>query len=283
MQSPLGGQVSSHLPLEQSVVQGLALHATAQPPAEQLHMLPEHDTGGRDIPAPGSGTAGPPLGEPPSGDTESPPASLEPEPPMVLLDPPHAAIEMSQKTQQAMGIRKTRTSIPISARMRRGGYKSGPQVAGPQRDGDPVHTPAQQSPAELQSAPLLRQAAVHTDTPCAFAMHRPRQQSPSTVQGVPGSRQAPGPRSQRFVPWLQTPEQQVMPASPPVQPSPDARQTVLESIAHTPLLHDDEQQSSSAAQLPPAMTQMGAPHTFPWQPSEQQSCATSQCEPSTAQ
>jgi hypothetical protein len=82
---------------------------------------------------------------------------------------------------------------------------------------------------------------------------------------------------------LQTPEQQVMPASPPVQPSPDARQTVLESIAQTPLLQDDEQQSSSAEQVLPATMQMGAPHTLPWQPSEQQSCATSQCEPSTAQ
>jgi hypothetical protein len=82
---------------------------------------------------------------------------------------------------------------------------------------------------------------------------------------------------------LQTPEQQVMPASPPVQPSPDARQTVLESIAQTPLLHDVEQHSSSAAQLLPPTAQMGAPHTFAWQPSEQQSWATSQCDPSTAQ
>ncbi len=74
-----------------------------------------------------------------------------------------------------------------------------------------------------------------------------------------------------------------MPASPPEQPSPDARQTVLESIAQTPLLQDEEQQSSSAVQLLPATRQMGGPHTFAWQPSEQQSWATSQCEPSTAQ
>ncbi len=167
--------------------------------------------------------------------------------------------------------------------MRVAGYKSDPQVGGPQREGEPVHTPAQQSPAELQSAPLLKQAAVHTDTPCAFAVHRPRQQSPSTAQGVPGSRHAPGPRSQRFVVWLHTPEQQVMPASPPVHPSPDARQTALESIAHTPLLQDEEQQSSSWLQLLPATEQMGDPHTLAWQPSEQQSCATLHGEPSTAQ
>ena len=62
MQSPEGGHVSSQLPAEQSAVHGDEVHDAVQLPDEQEHIPPEQDTGERDEPVPGSGTAGPPLG-----------------------------------------------------------------------------------------------------------------------------------------------------------------------------------------------------------------------------
>jgi hypothetical protein len=153
----------------------------------------------------------------------------------------------------------------------------------PHVKGDPAHVPVQQSPAELQAAPSDRHGAVQTGTPPGLATHWPRQHSPSTVHGVPGSRHPPGPGSQRPVAMSQTPEQQPMPASPPVQPSPDGRQTVLESNAQAPLTQESEQQSWSWAHDIPTMVQIAPPHVLPWQASEQQSDGWSQCDPSDAQ
>jgi hypothetical protein len=66
------------------------------------------------------------------------------------------------------------------------------------------------------------------------------------------------------------PEQQPTPASPPVQASPEGRQTMLESNAHTPFSHDFAQQSPSSRQVPPTTVQMAPPHTPPWHAREQQ-------------
>jgi hypothetical protein len=61
---------------------------------------------------------------------------------------------------------------------------------------------------------------------------------------------------------LHEPEQQPIPASPPGQPSPEARHTTLESSAHEPLLHDREQHSSSPAHRLPITLQTAPPHTL---------------------
>jgi hypothetical protein len=74
-----------------------------------------------------------------------------------------------------------------------------------------------------------------------------------------------------------------MPASPPVQPSPDGRQTRLESNAHTPFSQDPEQHSLSSTHAPPTTTQIGPPHSPPWHASEQQPRAWPHGEPSGAQ
>lgn len=68
------------MPDEQSAVQGDAAQTLWQLPDEHAHIEPEQETLWRGVPVPGSATAGPPLGLPPS-------APL----PMVLLEPPHAA------------------------------------------------------------------------------------------------------------------------------------------------------------------------------------------------
>lgn len=151
-----------------------------------------------------------------------------------------------------------------------------------QRVGTPAHMPPQQSPAELQFWPSTRQEAVQTGMPFEPVVQVPRQQSPSTSQGVPVSRHGPAPRSQRFVDPLQAPEQHAL-ELPPVQPSPDARQTVLESSVHTWLSHEREQHSPSSAQAAFATLQIAPPHDPPLQASEQQSVATSQDEPSGRQ
>jgi hypothetical protein len=46
-----------------------------------------------------------------------------------------------------------------------------PHEAAPHFDGDPLHDPPQQSPAELQSAPSARQGAVQTGTPLGPGAH----------------------------------------------------------------------------------------------------------------
>jgi hypothetical protein len=103
------------------------------------------------------------------------------------------------------------------------------------------------------------------------------------MQGVPGSRHAPGPRSQRLVVALQTPEQHAIPASPPVHASPEERHAALESSAQVPLLHEREQHSPSAAHASPITLQIGAPQTPPLHPSEQQASARSHSTPSELQ
>lgn len=133
-----------------------------------------------------------------------------------------------------------------------------------------MHVEVQQSPAELQLAPSGRQAAVQTGTPLDPGWHSPRQQSAFTMQGVPDSRHAPGPGSHRSVAVSHTPEQQPIPASPPVQPSPEGRQMALESNVHTPLSQDPEQHSLSSWHVVPTTTQIAPPHTPPWHASEQQ-------------
>jgi hypothetical protein len=75
---PVGGQVSSQLPDEHSIVHGVVLHEDWQFPEEQLHIPPGHCVGWRVAAVPGSAIAGPPFGLPPG------------ELIVVPLPPPHA-------------------------------------------------------------------------------------------------------------------------------------------------------------------------------------------------
>ena len=152
-----------------------------------------------------------------------------------------------------------------------------------QRAGTPVHSPPQQSPAELQFSPSARHDEVHTEMPLAPGAHVPRQQSVSSSHGVPGSRHGPGPRSQRCVVVLHTPEQQPTLTLPPVHDSPDARHAVLESSAQTLSSHAREQHSSSEAHAVPTTLHTMPPHVPPLQSSAQQSDACSQDDPSARQ
>jgi hypothetical protein len=93
LQSPEGGQVSSQLPEEQSIVQGPALHADTQFPELQLHVFPGHCRAVRGVPVPGSATTGPPFGPP------LPPG---------LLEPPHPAIRMREKPKPATNLFMTK-------------------------------------------------------------------------------------------------------------------------------------------------------------------------------
>lgn len=82
-------------------MQGDALQALWQLPAEQLHVPPpEHDVLWRGVPVPGSGTAGPPFGV----ITVAPPSVPLP---TVLLDPPQATMKRRPKpTKQERELRK---------------------------------------------------------------------------------------------------------------------------------------------------------------------------------
>jgi hypothetical protein len=86
-----------------------------------------------------------------------------------------------------------------------------------------------------------------------------------------------------LVAWLQTPEQHGGPAPWAGQPSPEARQVVLESSAHDPLSHDREQHSSSEPHIVPTALQIAPPHRPALHARLQQSCATSQLAPSARQ
>jgi hypothetical protein len=106
VQSPLGGHVSSQLPAEQSIVQGGDVQAPVQFPDEQEQVPAEQVVLERGVPVPGSGTAGPPFGVPPSL-----PLPL----PTVPLDPPHAAIERIEKAKSVAMLRKMDVSFrPVS-------------------------------------------------------------------------------------------------------------------------------------------------------------------------
>jgi hypothetical protein len=82
---------------------------------------------------------------------------------------------------------------------------------------------------------------------------------------------------------LHTPEQHGGPAPLAGQPSPEARHTVLESSAQSPLSHDCEQHSSSPPHAAPATLQIAPPHLPAVQARLQQSRAASQAEPSARQ
>lgn len=93
MQSPLGGQVSSQLPAEQSIVHGGDAQTPVQFPAEQEQVPPEQVALERGMPVPGSGTAGPPFGVPPP------------------LDPPHAAMQRTTKAKSVPSLAKMEVSF----------------------------------------------------------------------------------------------------------------------------------------------------------------------------
>lgn len=101
MHEPLDGQVSSQLPAEQSAVHGDVLHDAAQLPDEQLQVPPVQEVLVRGVPVPGSAIAGPPLG------------ALVVE---VLLEPPHAAIVVSERIVEA---KKERIGVKLPFRTQR--------------------------------------------------------------------------------------------------------------------------------------------------------------------
>jgi hypothetical protein len=92
MQVPVAGQVSSHDPDEQSIVQGDEVHVEMQRPLEQGHEPLVQLCIDRPASAAGSATAGPPLGVAPT------------EPPLVPPLEPHAKRMNERRTAQALEI-----------------------------------------------------------------------------------------------------------------------------------------------------------------------------------
>lgn len=98
VQSPVGGQMSSQLPAEQSAVQGVEVQAALQLPEEHEHVPLGHVVLERGAPVPGSETGGPPFGVLPP--------SFELPLPTVLLEPPQAVIQRNEKAKNAARLRK---------------------------------------------------------------------------------------------------------------------------------------------------------------------------------
>ncbi len=110
VQSPVGGQMSSQLPAEQSAVQGVEVQVALQLPEEHEHVPLGHVVLERGAPVPGSEMGGPPFGVLPP--------SLEPPLPTVLLEPPQAVIQRTEKAKNAARLRKMDLSfsriVPMS-------------------------------------------------------------------------------------------------------------------------------------------------------------------------